>query len=70
MKISYLLVTIIWLITATASGSEFDQFDDLVHIIKIKTNNGGAIRSSGTGFVVGLSGKLVTNYHVISSIFS
>ena len=69
MKIPYFLLIMTWLITPIAQSSEFDQFDDLVHIIKTKTNGKGTTVSRGTGFVVGLSGKIITNYHVVSSIF-
>ncbi len=64
-----LSLLILIFILPSVNASDFDKFDNLVHIIKVKSKKGGSHTASGTGFVIGKNGKLITNYHVISKLF-
>jgi peptidoglycan hydrolase-like protein with peptidoglycan-binding domain len=70
MKRSLLLSALPLLFWAANSFTEdFERFEELVHIIKVKSTESSSDQARGTGFVVNTNGMLVTNYHVISNVF-
>lgn len=68
-SLSALLMFLLSLLTFPVQGNEISHFQKLVYPVLVKGHKKGTRTSHGSSFVVLETGNLVTNYHVIKSIF-